>query len=207
MREPSPSLTPAGESRRGFLKKGLIGGGLLVAGSAGWLALRKPPPYLEGSPFAALTPEEASVLHAVAARLLPPHAGFPSIAEVGVVRRVDGILASAHPGLQKDVKQLLRLFDNALAGLVFDGHPRPFTSASPDEQDARLAAWARSRIAVRRTGYRALKRLVNGAYYSSPLTYAALGYAGPPSLSGAGETSAAPGTATPASRAGKTEAP
>ncbi len=169
------------DTRRGFLKKGLVGGVLLAVGGAGWLATRRTRPAMGGGPFQVLTPEEATVVLAVADRLVPPRAGFPRPLEVAVPRKVDGILGMAHPASQKEVKQLLRLFENALAGLVFEGQLRTFTSSSQEHQDARLASWAHSRIALRRTGYRALKRLVYAAYYASPETYAAVGYRGPPS--------------------------
>ena len=60
--------------------------------------------------------------------------------------------------------------------------PRPFTRASAAEQDARLEAWRRSRLAILRSGYQALKRLSDAVYYSSPEVYALIGYPGPPSV-------------------------
>ena len=56
----------------------------------------------------------------------------------------------------------------------------PFTRLSPAEQDARLEAWRRSRVALLRSGYQALKRLAHATYYSSPEVYAQVGYPGPP---------------------------
>ena len=46
--------------------------------------------------------------------------------------------------------------------------------------DARLEAWRRSRVALLRSGYQALKRLAQATYFSSPEIYARLGYPGPP---------------------------
>ncbi len=169
------------DTRRGFLKKGLVGGVLLALGGAGWLATRRTWPAPVGGPLQVLTPEEAAVVLAIADRLVPLRAGFPRPLKVGVPRKVDGIIAMAHPATQKEVKQLLLLFENALAGLLFERQLRTFTASSPEEQDARLAGWAHSRVTLRRTGYRALKRLVYAAYYASPETYAAVGYRGPPS--------------------------
>ena len=39
---------------------------------------------------------------------------------------------------------------------------------------------ASSRLAVRRTGYQALKRLACAMYYASPEVYGSVGYPGPP---------------------------
>src|SRR5574341_2366084 len=88
----------------------------------------------------------------------------------------------SHPGVQRDAKRLLVLFDSALVGLALDGSPVRFRAASPERQDARLGAWETSRLDVRRTGFRALRRLVFSAYYSSPATWGAIGYPGPPAI-------------------------
>ncbi len=169
------------EGRRGFLKKGLVGAALLAVGGGTWLVTRRtrPAPAL-GAPLRVLSAEEATVVLAIANRLVPERAGFPRPLEVGVPDKVDAMVAMAHPATQKEVRQLLRLFENALTGFLFGGQFRPFTAASPWEQDERLRGWARSRITLRRSGYRALKKLVYAAYFGSPVTWAAIGYPGPP---------------------------
>ena len=86
----------------------------------------------------------------------------------------------AHPATQGELRRLVRLFESAIGGLLLDGEARLFTTSTAAQQDRRLAAWARSRLPLRRTGYRALKRLVYASYYAAPETWAAIGYAGPP---------------------------
>jgi hypothetical protein len=81
-----------------------------------------------------------------------------------------------------EFRQLLRLFESALFGLVLTGSPTPFSRCSPAAQDARLEAWRRSRLAVLRSGYQAIKRLAHATYYSSAEIYALVGYAGPPEV-------------------------
>lgn len=171
------------EGRRDFLKKGLLGGLLLAVGGGTWLFTRRTRAQraLEG-PFQVLSPEEATVMLAVANRLVPERVGFPRPLDVGVPRKVDGILAMSHPAAQKEARQLVRLFENALTGMLFEAQVRTFTNSSPEEQDERLRGWATSRITLRRSGYRALKRLVYAAYYASPETWPVIGYAGPPDL-------------------------
>lgn len=171
------------EGRRGFLKKGLFGAVLLAAGGGGaWLATRRTRPRSHPSlagPFQVLTPAQAAVVLAVAERIIPEHPGFPRPGEVGLPAKVDAIAAMAHPATQKEIGQLVDLFESALGGLL-DWSPRLFTECDAAGQDRRLWAWARSRIAVRRTGFRALRRLVCAAYYASPETWGAVGYPGPP---------------------------
>ena len=77
-----------------------------------------------------------------------------------------------------------------LVGALVAGSPRPFTRAAPEEQDARLEAWRRSRLALLRSGYQALKRLAHATYYSSPEVYALVGYPGPPDVPAAPEAPA-----------------
>ncbi len=115
-------------SRRGFLKKGIFGGLILAVGGGGFLASRRgrsiplPPEGLK-----VLDPGEYAVLMAIAARLIPEGEGFPSVEQVGVGLNADRILAQTDPAAAREVKQLLNLFENALAGREnssFDGFDR-----------------------------------------------------------------------------------
>ncbi|GAC1339493.1 MAG: hypothetical protein NVSMB23_08600 [Myxococcales bacterium] len=197
------------ETRRQFVKKTLAGTALLAAASAVPLALRKTRLSNPG-PRSALrffTPAEYAIFAAVADRVLatapadPAHPEFPggapanlpevaaqvraygaapAPAAVDVAGKADAFLAPLDAGSAKELKQLLALFDNALFSLLTLGPPTPFTAQDPAQQDRHLAAWAHSRLAVRRTGYQALKRLACAMYFASPETYASVGYPGPP---------------------------
>lgn len=172
--------------RRTFLKTGLVGAVLLAAGGSAWLATRRTAPATDvGGPLRVFSASEAAVLLAVADRLVPVRAGFPRPHQLQLAARVDGIVAMAHHATQQELRQLVRLFESAVAGLLLDAQPRLFTACSAEAQDRRLHAWAESRLALRRTGYRALKGLVYAAYYGSPETWSAVGYPGPPFRTGA----------------------
>jgi hypothetical protein len=168
------------EGRRDFIKKGLVGAVLLAAGGGTYLATRRTRPVPGLGPLQVLTPEEATVVLAVANRMVPERVGFPRPLEVGVPRKVDALVAGLHPGTQKEIRRLLNLFEGALAGAIFEAQFRTFTACSPWEQDERLRGWAQSRVTLRRSGFRALKKLVEATYYSSPETWPAIGYPGPP---------------------------
>lgn len=169
------------DSRRTFLKKGLLGGFVLSIGGAGFLLTRSTRQVaLPDQLLAVLDPTEYSVLQAVAGRLIPQRAGFPTVQQVGAALNADRILLLADPCARKEVKQLLKLFENALAGFLFGGRLRPFTQLAPEEQDAVLGEWQNSRLQIRRTGFQALRTLAMAAYFGSPLTWAASGYPGPP---------------------------
>jgi hypothetical protein len=170
--------------RRKFLKRGLLGGGLLAL--AGTLPFAFRTTAIGRRPrreLRLLSLEEHAVLAAAAARLVPgdgAEATWPSAEAVDCAGKIDALLATVHPDAGSDFRRLLRLFESSFLGTFIAASPRPFTRATPAEQDARLEAWRRSRFTVLRSGYQALKRLTLAAYYSSPEVYALIGYAGPP---------------------------
>ena len=177
---------PPSLDRRRLLQRGLLGGALLVVGGALPLALRSTLVRRRPArPLRLLSIEEHAVFAAVAARLAPgDDAGprWPSAEALDCAGKVDALMATAHPEVGAEFRQLLRLFESAFFGLTFAGSPTPFSRCSPTAQDARLEAWRRSRLALLRSGYQALKRLAHAAYSSSPEIYALVGYAGPPDV-------------------------
>ncbi len=187
--------------RRSFLRKGIVGTVLLAAGGGSWLATRKTNvPADAGAGLRIFSAEEAVVLLAIADRLVPERAGFPRPGQLRLTVKMDAVAEMADPATQGELRQLVRLFESALSGFLLDGQAQLFTASTPDRQDRRLAGWAQSRIALRRTGFKALKRLVYASYYASPETWAAVGYPGPPIRPGAVEpTRPEPTRAEPAS--------
>ena len=169
------------EGRRSFLKKGIFGGLVLAVGGAGFLASRRSRAVaLPEQGLLVLDSTDYAVLMSIAARLVPGGEGFPSVQEVKVGVNADRILARVDASAAKEVKQLLKLFENALAGFIFGGRIRPFTSLSTSEQDEVLGEWQSSRLQLRRTGFQALRDLAIAGYFSSPLSWPAVHYPGPP---------------------------
>ncbi|MCA1825684.1 MAG: hypothetical protein ABR567_04360 [Myxococcales bacterium] len=189
------------EGRRGLLKKTLGGAALLVAAGAVPIALRRTRLRTPRSPLRFFTPAEYSIWAAVAERVLARDAtaataegdgvdqaalrgerrpAAPTPSEIDVAGKADAFLAPLPANDARDLKQLLALFDNALFSVVTGGPPRPFTQMDAAEQDAHLTRWETSRLAIRRTGFQAMKRLCCALYFSDPRTYASIGYPGPP---------------------------
>ena len=180
---PQPQAAPGTLSRRSLIKRGLLGGALLAAGGAGFLALRGGAPVsLPPDGLLVFTPAQFAVLDAVARRMVRPRPGWPTVDQIGVARAADRIAARVEPSAQKELRQLLGLFENGLAGFLFGGRTRPFTRLDGEEQDRVLAEWRDSRLAVRRTGHAALRTLVLAGYYQSPSVWPAVGYSGPPGI-------------------------
>jgi hypothetical protein len=187
---PSPTRT----SRRALFKKTLGGAILLAAAGAVPVALQKTRERAPRKPLRFFTTAEYSIFAAVADRVLatsplepgtelgplPSRPPAPLPSDVQVAEKADAFLAPLDAASAKDLKQLLMLFDNAVFSVVMGGPPRPFTQMSPEQQDSHLRSWATSRLAIRRTGFQALKRLAAAVYFGSPETYASVGYPGPP---------------------------
>jgi len=179
-----PRMHGDGLPRRGFLKKGLIGGALLLVGGAVPVALRStrrgPSPQ---APLRLFSADEHATFAAIATRVVPGdgagHA-WPSAQALDVAGRADAALADVHPEIGRDFRRLLRLFENGLFGLLMTGWSTPFSRLDGAQQDARLEAWRHSRLPVLRSGYQALVRLARAIYFASPETYALVGYPGPP---------------------------
>jgi len=168
-----------GTSRRTLLTAGLGGAVLLGLGGAG-LALRPGAEVVDVPDLRVLTPRQYGILVAVADRICPGGGGRPAASAVGVAAKVDHQLSTMHPADAAELGQGLLLIENALVGFLLDGRTAPFTRLGPDAQDAVLEDFRTSRIAIRRSVYKALRGLVAASYWGDPRLYGAVGYPGPP---------------------------
>lgn len=168
-------------NRRSFVKRGLVGGILLAA--FGGVGISLWPRALGIRPrrrLRCLDTTEFAILAAVAARtVVAPNADAAEIAH-----GVDALMALEFPESQRDFRRLLRLFNNPITQLLLDGRLRRFSDLSDAEKDVELEAWRDSRLALRRGGYNALRKLTLSAYYASPGGWQGLHYPGPPSIGG-----------------------
>lgn len=177
---PKMYLPPPGAARRGFLKQGLFGGAVLALGGAGLVFRQSKQVELPPEGLLALSPREYSVIWAIAARLMPIGGDYPTLEKVRVGFNADRILTRVDDTALAEMKQLLNLFENALPNFLFGLRLTPFTQLAGADQDEVLGEWAHSRLALRRSGYTALRELVLAAYFVKPETWAAVGYPGPP---------------------------
>jgi hypothetical protein len=149
------------------------------------LALQKPQPGSSKRSLQVLTESEAAVLEALADRLCPAvGAGAPGAKSIDLVSILDKRLVDVEEDAAQGLKLGLLLFDNALTGALFAERARPFSKLSPADQDRMIDNWRHSSVAFRRTLYRGLSYLVMAIYWGEPVTWARIGYSGPPDARG-----------------------
>ncbi len=140
-----------------------------------------------------LSLHERAVLAAVCEALLPPiprgddpGGCFAAGAhEVGTIDRAEQLIASIpDEDNRQRLRLLLRTLDLPLVNLLFAGRPFRFTALPTPGREAVLRSYSKSRLALRRAGFQALKRLVHVAHYCWPVNgdhpaWAANRYPGP----------------------------
>jgi choline dehydrogenase-like flavoprotein len=84
---------------------------------------------------------------------------------------VDGLAAQAiqeyqPPDVQRRFRQLLKAVDSPAINLLLVGRAVRFRELSPEDREAYVINWARSRLGVKRRGFHSIKRLIAFLYYS-----------------------------------------
>ena len=106
-------------------------------------------------------------------------AAYEADPPIDVLAHVEQRIASFDAVMRRDVIGALHFFDHPVTGMFLSGRPRRFSTLPPAEQDALLHEWEHSSLALRRTVFQALRRLVLATYYSLPEAHAAIEYPGP----------------------------
>jgi hypothetical protein len=165
--------------RRRFLKMGLLGGALLGVGGVG-LAIfpsrKLHSPKRRTHVFAA---SEFNVLALAAAVVIKQ----PDVDAAEIAHGVDEAMSRNSTEAQEDFRSLLKLLENGLAGLLLDGRPSNFSRLDEEGRASALRNFRDSRIAARRSGYHALRKLCLAAYYADEKRWEKIGYPGPPQIS------------------------
>ena len=118
--------------------------------------------------------DPAPIVAALADTLFPEEADAPSGGSI-VPAALDDLLAGMEPA---DVKQLhvaLRLFE---VGSI-PRYGRRFSKLAADKRTRYTRSWMRSRLALQRTIFRALRGLCTNLYYADERTWELLDYEGP----------------------------
>lgn len=94
---------------------------------------------------------------------------YPAASSVGVDVEVARLIAGLVEPHRREFASFLRAVESPAANLLLTGRAVRFTRLSPELRERYLWGWARSRLAVKRKGFQATKRLAAAVYFSRPL--------------------------------------
>ncbi len=94
---------------------------------------------------------------------------YPPASAVGVDRDIGELVAGFAEGPRREFASLLRALESPWMNFVLSGRPVRFSRLNPEARERFLKGWAESRLAVKRKGFQAAKRLTVGLYFTRPL--------------------------------------
>jgi hypothetical protein len=165
--------------RRKLLQIGAAASLTLIAVGGGLVLLRP------GTPAAELSADSRALFTAVAQAVLDgalPSGAARSAALAAHIERVQQTIRGFAPEVQKELAQLLGILCTAPGRRLLAGLATPWEAATVDEVQQSLQAMRTSRLATRQQVYHALRDITNGAYFSDPAAWPAIGYPGPREL-------------------------
>ena len=80
----------------------------------------------------------------------------------------DALLQVADPAQVAQLRLVLRVMESRLANLLISGRPRAFRQMSPETRERYLLGWGRSRLALRRSAFHGLRKLLTFLAYADP---------------------------------------
>jgi hypothetical protein len=165
-------------SRRRFLQVGVTGA--VVLGAAAWLSYE---PDTPAQGMRALNASEVGLIRALApvilAGMIPTEADARQTTLNEVVEAFDRGLAGMPLSIQTEVKQLLGLLTFAPSRALVAGVWTSWPEVSEADIRAFLLKWQASRFVLLRSGYQALKQLMQACWFGNPRAWPAMGYALP----------------------------
>ena len=80
----------------------------------------------------------------------------------------DGLTSAADPAQVKQLRQALRLMESRAVNLALAGRPTPLSAMSIEARERYLLSGAASRLALRRSAFQALRKLLSFLAYAEP---------------------------------------
>ncbi len=119
----------------------------------------------------------SAALEALCRRLVPFPDDDPRAA--ALCTHVQGRVARMDAATRRRFAAALRLLDSRLTVAACTGKPLRFSALSGADQERVLVSWERSRVALRRSLFHGLRRLVLASHYAQPEVLHAIGWPGP----------------------------
>jgi hypothetical protein len=159
-------------------RKLLVGGALLVLGSAVAVVRTRGYELPAGRKLVALAPWQFLVVEAVARRIAArDRDDAPTPDDVDVAGFIDRYVAEMAAPLRRDLGRMFGYIEHVAP--VASGHSSRFTRLSGDAQDEVLRGLESSASDLLRGGFEGVKALVFMGYYRDARTWQILGYEGP----------------------------
>ncbi|HVL02324.1 MAG TPA: hypothetical protein VM553_21040 [Dongiaceae bacterium] len=181
-----PDTLP-GFNRRGFLKLGLVGSGLLLgAGLLGSLhgCATHQPKTASSQPMKVLREKDAVILSAIAPVVLKGNFPTEPAARQQALDRfltdIDELLAHTSEYAHGELAKMFDLLYLMPTRGLMTGIWSDWQDASEEDIDAFLVDWRDSSFNLFRMGYAQLSQLTCLVYYSAPENWTAEMYPGPP---------------------------
>jgi hypothetical protein len=172
---PPSDATALATTRRGFLR---LAGATVSFTALAQLRAVPSAATQAGTSASFFSATEQEILTQIVERMIDSdQPGAPRVRDTGTVPTIDALCASLDPAITGPLPTLLHVVD--YAPFVLDLTFKRFTRMTPAEQDASLEGWMRSRFALRRQAFLALRNLSFLGYYSQEETWPLIGYAGP----------------------------
>jgi hypothetical protein len=173
-------------NRRHFIRAGVVGSTVLAAGGA-WMVMRDRSASSDTTSTASQRQRRidrivGAIAPVILAGALPADIASRGEAVKRLTSDIGSVIANFSAPVQHEVHELFSLLDIGIARRVLTGVSGDWPDADPIEIAAFLERWRRSSLETLQSGYHALHDLVLGAWYASPATWAAIGYAGPPKI-------------------------
>lgn len=168
--------------RRTFLKAGIAGSALLIAGR--WLA----PAYAAQSetttsPFKYLTAADAEMLGRVVPVVLqgslPKSDAERKTAIAETISGIDFILGYQPAAARKEAADLFGLLTTSATRALVAGIWKSWDKATDDDITRFLNRWRDSRFSLLQSAYIGLHNLIIGSWYGNPRSWTHAGYGGP----------------------------
>lgn len=159
--------------RREFIQAGVAGAALLA--TARWA--------MADAALDARTREIVrAIVPVVLAGALPSEESARAGAIGETVEAFGRAVESLAPAIQEELGQMFSFLAFAPTRIASTGIFSSWPDAKPEDIAAFLEKWRRSRLELKRAGYRALTQLIQGAWFDNPLAWKVIGYPGPPDL-------------------------
>lgn len=172
--------------RRTFLKAGIAGSALLLAGR--WLpaANAGAESAAEDFPFAYLTPADVVVLGRIVPVMLegalPEDAAQRATAIDEITSGIDAVIGHQPLPVRREISDLFGLLTKGVTRALVAGVWTSWEKASDEDVREFLTGWRDSRFNLLHSAYRGLHDLVVGSWYGNPRSWARIGYGGPPEI-------------------------